>query len=48
MEIEDPDAFVEKLADAVIKRIDEREKINLIAEAVLDRLREKEKESDKT
>ncbi|MCE5313477.1 MAG: hypothetical protein ABFD49_01730 [Armatimonadota bacterium] len=48
MEIPDIDAFVENLADAVVKRIDEREKINLIAEAVLDRIREKESDNKET
>ena len=38
---EDPDAiFVERIADAVVRKIDEREKINLLAEAVMARLGE--------
>ena len=47
MEVSNVDSFIEQLADAVVKRIDEREKINTIAEAVMERLREqqsKEKE----
>jgi len=42
VEIENVDSFIERIADAVVKRIDEHEKINLIAAAVMERLREKE------
>ncbi len=38
--MDDADAFiVERIAEAVIRKIDERDKINLLAEAVLERLR---------
>ncbi len=38
--MDDADAFiVERIAEAVVRKIDEREKINLLAEAVLERLR---------
>lgn len=37
--MDDADAFiVERIAEAVIRKIDERDKINLLAEAVLERL----------
>lgn len=40
---EPADAFlVERIAEAVIRKIDEREKINLLADAVIRRLREPE------
>ena len=40
--MDDADAFIaEEIAEAVILRIDERDKINLPAEAVLERLRER-------
>ena len=39
--MDDADAFiVERIAEAVVRKIDEREKINLLAEAVLERMRE--------
>ncbi len=37
---EEETAFVERIAEAVIRRIDEREKIALLADAVLERLGE--------
>lgn len=46
MEVTDVDSLIEQLADAVVKRIDEREKINIIAEAVMQRLREQESEKE--
>ena len=48
MEINDADCFIEQIADAVVKRIDEREKINLIAEAVMARIREMESKEEKS
>lgn len=48
VEIVNPEGFIEQLADAVVKRIDEREKINIIAEAVLERLREKKPKEKKS
>lgn len=44
MEIFDTNTFIEKIADAVIAKIDERDKINLLAMAVLDRLQEMNEE----
>ncbi len=38
---EEETAFVERIAEAVIRRIDEREKIALLADAVLERLGER-------
>jgi hypothetical protein len=38
--MEQSDEFIERIADAVVRRIDEREKINLLAQVVLDRLAE--------
>ena len=39
--MDDADAFiVERIAEAVVRKIDEQDKINLLAEAVLERLRE--------
>ncbi len=39
--MDDADAFiVERIAEAVVRKIDERDKINLLAEAVIARLRE--------
>ena len=39
--MDDADAFiVERIAEAVVRKIDERDKINLLAEAVLARLQE--------
>lgn len=40
MELDDADAFIKRIAEAVVRKIDEREKINMIAQAVLERLRE--------
>ena len=48
MEIDNVDSFIEQIADAVVKRIDEREKINIIAEAVMDKIREMESEKEKS
>ena len=48
MEINDADSFIEQIADAVVKRIDEREKINIIAEAVMTRIREMESKEEKS
>ncbi len=40
-EADDADAFiVERIAEAVVRKIDERDKINLLAEAVIARLQE--------
>lgn len=38
MDTDNTDAFVEKIAEAVVRKIDEHEKINLLADAVLARL----------
>ena len=39
--MDDADAFiVERIAEAVVRKIDERDKINLLAEAVIARLQE--------
>lgn len=48
MEIDNADSFVEQIADAVVKRIDEHEKINLIAAAVMERLREMEAKAEES
>lgn len=40
MQLDDADTFIERIAEAVVRKIDEREKINMIAQAVLWRLRE--------
>ena len=40
MEIEDADAFIERIANAVANKLDERAKINMIAEEVIARLKE--------
>ncbi len=48
LEIDNPDSLIEQMADAVVKRIDEREKINIIAEAVMERLREMESKEEKS
>jgi len=42
----DIDAFIERTAEAVAKKIDEQQKINLIAQAVIERLREMEAEPE--
>ena len=42
----DADVFVERIAEAVVRRIDERDKINLLADAVLQRLAERRAEMD--
>ncbi len=36
------DELVEKIAEAVVRKLDERRKIELIAEAVIEKLREQE------
>ncbi|MCS3919057.1 hypothetical protein Q2T83_05150 [Fervidibacter sacchari] len=36
------DELVEKIAEAVVRKLDERRKIDLIAEAVIEKLRERE------
>jgi hypothetical protein len=36
------DELVEKIAEAVVRKLDERRKIDLIAEAVIEKLREQE------
>jgi hypothetical protein len=43
METGDVDSLIERIAEAVVNKIDEREKINLIAQAVLERLQEMDK-----
>ena len=48
MKVADVDSFIERIADEVVKRIDEREKINLIAEAVLTRVREMESKEERS
>jgi len=48
LEVDNVDGFIEQLADAVVKRIDEREKINTIAEAVMERLRETKSEEEES
>lgn len=40
------DAFIDSIAKAVVDKIDEREKINLIAQAVIDHMQQL-KEKDK-
>jgi hypothetical protein len=40
VKLDDVDAFIERIAEAVVRKIDEREKINIIAQAVLERLGE--------
>ena len=48
LEIDNADSFVEQIADAVVNRIDEHEKINLIAAAVMERLREMEAKAEES
>ena len=48
MEVSNVEGFIEQLADAVVKRIDEREKINTIADVVLERLREMKLQEEKS
>ena len=48
MEIDNVDSFIEQIADAVVKRIDEREKISIIAEAVMDKIREMKSKEEKS
>lgn len=36
------DELIEKIAEAVVRKLDERRKIELIAEAVIEKLREQE------
>jgi len=36
------DELVEKIAEAVVRKLDERRKIDLIAEAVIEKLREQD------
>lgn len=40
MEINEADGFIERIAEAVAMKLEEREKINMIAQEVLERLRE--------
>jgi hypothetical protein len=40
LDIQDTDALIERIADAVVAKIDEREKINILAQMVIERMKE--------
>ena len=44
MEINEVDEFIEKIASAVVNKIDEREKIKQIADAVILQIEERKKD----